>query len=425
MEVELRAQILVYLESLAAADSQDESLDVAVQCLRESFRAPPQPAAAVRAGGPGLLEAYSAGVAALSADAAPAPTASEPSLERFVASLEQRGYFAGTTVGSAEHAARLTSAKQRFAARFAAPKRVVGDGDDAPAGGSAAATTTCTPTTTPSPSERPAAAAATPAEAVAGALARGAHDDAIAQASRVIDAADAGDDADGAELAELLGLRALALVHRGGDVDGAARTAAVADAETAVALADAPAAPMARARLGLTLESAGLMGRACEAYADALAGALDADARRASLLAHARATFAPARPPIEWPPRMASGQFAGGGRANDAPGASGASGGSSAHAATDGAASPFAIPSTSADGERSVPTTVLAAPAAPVVDFSQLASFLTDPSVSAARPPAIRLRLCVGPWTRRIWAHMAHTGPNISQIYSFHVRVHI
>ena len=182
MAASLRAHILSYLASVSASDPEDESLEVAIQCLRESFERssgslPEVPPTA-------LVDIFEAGVAATKGVPAAAPaTTADMGFQRFVENLRGRGYFKGVEPGSAEYEKRLQSARARFDARFA---RSSTSGEAQPA---------ATP-------------ASTVATAVGTLLSQGEYDRAAEEAAAAID----GEGVEEEELADLLGLRALALV---------------------------------------------------------------------------------------------------------------------------------------------------------------------------------------------------------------------
>ena len=281
----LRSHILAYLEGLSVRDSADESLEIAVQCLRESFAlaetgAPPLPTA--------LADVFSVGVAASATTApalarrpmmtpqqvqsAPSMTAPEGGFAKFVENLSARGYFASVQEGSPEYAARLRNACEKFDERFS----VVQPGTAAPASSAIA---------------EPSASAMTlkhraAAVSVRQLLAAGDCAAAAAAATAIIDQAEEDSEAGGG-LAEIFGFRALSLLGTG------ERNSALADAEMASTLAsNAVERADAQAQLAVCFEALGRHPEACVAYMRALAtdesGLEAADAPRALLRAARR-----------------------------------------------------------------------------------------------------------------------------------------
>ena len=254
---ELHRSLLAYLTRLGEAEGAEEGMEVAVQCLSmlDGFVDPSLSAAPAQRD---LLQVFEAGIAALNAKQRQPTTTQtratgEPSIEaaqalppafdRFLESLERRGYFSGAEKGSPAYERRVAEARSKFNAKFGAA---------------------------------PANDARSIARAARAELCRGDAEGAIREASRLIDggsgaAAESAEGEDGSaggcRLADALGTRSLALLHKGKLED------ALADAETAVALAaSAPqsARAVALARLGLACEAVGETSRACESYVQAL-----------------------------------------------------------------------------------------------------------------------------------------------------------
>ena len=375
-EHQLRASILHYLESAAAASPDDEGYQVAVQLLRESFAVDDTENAAPP---PLLLETFTAGLASASAPPQPPPTPAMPAggFERFVDELTKKGYFAGTMPSDGEYERRIETARTQFAGRF-------GDGGTASKAGAAvdakyvaplasakgaaplaSAETAATP-------DAPAAPAADDAvlQMARALLAEGQHDRAIAEVARAVDAAD-GSDSNG--LADLLGVRAIAFVATG-QYDGA-----LADAETATALAsERDAQARAHGCLALALEGVGRWSQACQAYARAAAtqalpgaGPVDLTEPNALLLA-TRERLVRAR--------------GSGAAAPGVPGSAAAAAASRAAAASSGTAASGAA---SSSGPTSALTLVPAGGSTALgtpqggFDMNMMSSFLSDPDVLA------------------------------------------
>jgi hypothetical protein len=205
----LLAAILCHLEDLSAR-SQDESLDVAVQCLRES-----SVGGAVQAEPTSKLrEVYQTGIAALSQKSA--TPKSQPSFERFLESLARRGYFQGAPEGSPEYSTRLQAARSKFATRFGVDLHPLMSASSADGGVLAGAAPSAVQNggqvARPSAvaSESDAYALAKPAQNL---LESGDFRGVIKEVSRVVDEADCGAEVEATCLAELLGTRSLAYIH--------------------------------------------------------------------------------------------------------------------------------------------------------------------------------------------------------------------
>jgi hypothetical protein len=269
----LRAHILAYIESASARDPDDEGLDVALQCLRESFGKTALPAVPETS----LLAVFEAGRAALAQGSAPP---SDRGFERFVSTLSQRGYFAGCVPGSAEYNSRLASAQSRFAARF--PPGPAGAQAGAPADAGVAG------------------ASAAPRSSPDGHTGASVHDLLISsQFPRALDEVtkeierverDVADaecelvDAGSAEpLVELLALRSLACLGMG-QLD-----AATSDADACVALASGPRAQsIALTSRGICVEARGELSEASSSYTQALSVAGAPSARFFQVLSACR-----------------------------------------------------------------------------------------------------------------------------------------
>lgn len=344
-EVSLRLNraVVDYLTKAASAPGAEEGLEVAVQCLGEldSFAPPP---GAETPPTVDLLKVFQAGITALTAQqaaAAPPPSAAPPpEFDRFLESLERRGYFTGAAKGTAAYEKRIADARAKFVAKFGCQT-----------------------------ASEPEDAASIVLSARRG-LHCGDHEGAIRDASRLIDAGDAepgGDDSGSRHLCEALGTRSLALLHQG-KLDGA-----LADAETAAALAaEAPASARAHtlARLGLACEATGNAARACESYVQALEAHEMAEAASAGLPVLCDARAAAAAAAVAAAPAAQSA----------APLANDDGGGTS-------------VVGVGADSNGTAPTHLALAPrgdsgalagaGAPPVDFAQLSAFLADPAVLA------------------------------------------
>lgn len=357
-EVSLRLNraVVDYLTKAAAAPGAEEGLEVAVQCLGEldSFAPPP---GAETPPTVDLLKVFQAGITALTAQqaaAAPPPSAAPPpEFDRFLESLERRGYFTGAAKGTAAYEKRFAEARAKFVAKFGC--QTASEQEDA---------------------------ASIVLSARRG-LHCGDHEGAIRDASRLIDAGDAepgGDDSGFRHLCEALGTRSLALLHQG-KLDGA-----LADAETAAALAaEAPASARAHtlARLGLACEATGNAARACESYVQALE-------------AHEMAEAASAGLPVLCDARAAAAAAVAAAAAAAAPAAQSAAAQSAAPFANDDGGGTSVV-GFGSDSNGTAPTHLALAPrdgsasqgallagtGAPPVDFAQLSAFLADPAVLA------------------------------------------
>ena len=267
MSDRLLAAIAAHLQQHSAGS---EELEVAAQLVGEALRGGSSTAQPAHS----LLEIFLAGEAALTARAeataaptattvaAPAaapPTASAPAdaaassgsnglLERFIANLQQRGFFAGTMEGSPEYLERYETARTQFVARFG-HRMDARDGVREQPPDCADA-----PTLAPSGEDAPAAAVETPPtslpELIAYAQARLDADDfagAVGASSSAMEL-----DVQTEQLVQLLNLRATAHIRlRQFD-------AAISDAETVLALSpDGAAATSACIRLGMACEGLG------------------------------------------------------------------------------------------------------------------------------------------------------------------------
>lgn len=279
----LHASVLQYLDTLVASNPDDEELGVALQCLRESFGDAAASADGAATSIPPLLETFAAGVAAAptqpkspastsavqTIDTAYAPStpsaAPDAAFDRFVAGLEERGYFAGST--KSEYETRLEEARVQFTARFGTNRSLpstcaveAGTEQLVPALQSGVTNTGAASKfmgSTPSDAEFRAAAAL---------LASGDYANTLAQTTQAIDdgASRSTGDASNDRLVALLGLRTLALIST------EQYEAALTDAERAAVLATHPAVLSgARAHLAVALEGVGRAAEACDHYAHA------------------------------------------------------------------------------------------------------------------------------------------------------------
>lgn len=98
-----------------------ESLDVSIETLSHQFGVA---ASDTVAGAKSLREVFGQGASAGSVgagsapSAAPAGGASVPSFEKFLALLNERGFFAGLTPGTPAYQERLASAKSKFEQKY-------------------------------------------------------------------------------------------------------------------------------------------------------------------------------------------------------------------------------------------------------------------------------------------------------------------
>lgn len=320
----LRAHILAYIESASARDPDDEGLDVALQCLRESFGQTALPTVPETS----LLAVFEAGHAALSKDAM---QPSDRGFERFVSTLSDRGYFAGCEPGSPAYESRLAAAQSRFAERFpAGPADAPAGPAGAPVGGDAAGASAAV-----SSSHLGRTCAS-----VQDLLTSSHFSTALDELTKTIHAVEADvadpsrelDDAGSTErLVELLALRSLACLGT------KQLEAAMSDADGCVALASgSQAQAIALASRGVCLEASGELSAASGSYTKALSMAGGDRTRffhvlsacRPSLLVAARG--APASSPPTLPPPQQSG--------SDARGQEPAQGSGAAESSTDSSA---------------------------------------------------------------------------------------
>jgi hypothetical protein len=263
----LHASLLAHLAALAARSPEDESLEIAHQCLRESFGQ--SVCAASESSPPSLHETFTAGLAMAAAEAPPSlasPSAtpaatSNTNFERFVDALKQRGYFAGSAVGDAEYERRLQEAAAQFTAKYGTPMPAAAAAAAATSPAMSASAAAATSAVAHPP---PAAGTDTMLQATRALLAEGDCARSLVEATRAIDSLEGGEGGDC--LVDLLELRALALMAAG------QHEAALADAETATALASEPGAKArCHAHLALALEGVARWPQACQEYARALA----------------------------------------------------------------------------------------------------------------------------------------------------------
>lgn len=274
----LHQAIAQHLERQAARGGEHaEGFEVAAQLVRGSLGE--HEALEAERFARELLEIFIAGEAALSARAmSAAPTVTVPSaaeaapavpaapaasfdgmLEKFVQNLERRGFFAGTVEGSDEYAQRYEQARSKFRAKFgdrlqAAPvatdqlqAALAGAAGDRLQAAQSLASSALSPAAPAGASDAEQAGVALLAAAAEVALRAEDFENAVAAATRAMDA-----DLPSGRLARLLLVRASA--HLGlREFD-----AAISDAETSLALEpDGESAAGALLRLGRALEGLG------------------------------------------------------------------------------------------------------------------------------------------------------------------------
>lgn len=268
----LHQAIAQHLERQAARGGEHaEGFEVAAQLMRGSLVE--HEALEAERSTRELLEIFIAGEAALSARAmSAAPTVTVPSaaeaapaasfdgmLEKFVQNLERRGFFAGTVEGSDEYTQRYEQARSKFRAKFgdrlqAAPvatdqlqAALAGASGDRLQAAQSLASSALSPAAPAGASDAEEAGVALLAAAAEVALRAEDFENAVAAATRAMDA-----DLPSGRLARLLLVRASA--HLGlREFD-----AAISDAETSLALEpDGESAAGALLRLGRALEGLG------------------------------------------------------------------------------------------------------------------------------------------------------------------------
>ena len=116
-EAALHEHILAYLASASERHPENESLEVALQCLREAYATTTVDSGATlqqtaTASAPGLLQIFEAGVAARAAQSSPSRDAAQaPDFQSFVDNLSRRGFFEGIERGGSEYEDRMRTAR--------------------------------------------------------------------------------------------------------------------------------------------------------------------------------------------------------------------------------------------------------------------------------------------------------------------------